>query len=622
LICYNVALALDNLHDLEGEGKRYDAASKRSLLVMEQTVQQRNAALLATQTTLEKLVELGIAISKEKDHNILLEQILFGAQKLANADAATLYTRTDNDELRFAIRSMDDQLPSFTIPLYDSKTGKPCHQNMSTHVALTGETIRVSDIYDEDHGFDVSGTRSFDKSTGYRTVSILTVPLSPREGKIIGVLQLINAKDQESGAIIPFTEEMASFCKALSSQAAVALENQNLILAQRELMDSIVQVMASAIDAKSPYTGGHCERVPALVEELAKAAHDSQEASFTDFEMADENAWRELRMAAWLHDCGKVTTPDHIVDKATKLETIHNRLHEIRMRFEVLRRDAEIDHLKGIIAGENKESLQDKLQKRLQWLDETFTYVAECNIGGEFMSDDKIERLQSIAEETWTRHFDDRLGLQDMELQRLKEFPSEPLPVTEHLLADKPEHVSKWPDGFRQYMDNDGEHGFNMSIPEDMSNLGELHNLSISRGTLTSEDRFRINEHVVQTIIMLKQLPSTTGLTNLVEYAGGHHETMTASGYPNGLLGAHMSVPARIIAVADIFEALTASDRPYKKAKTLNEAIHIMSGMEKDGHIDSNLFQLFLNSGLYLQYANSFLKPEQIDAVNVDNYIK
>ncbi|MBF0195669.1 MAG: GAF domain-containing protein [Magnetococcales bacterium] len=595
-------------------------SNSRDIPEIDTKILQHSKVGIATQSKLEKLVELGIAISKEKDHHVLLKQILFGGQKLANAEAATLYTRTDDEELRFAIRSMDDTLPSFTIPLYDKDSGKPRHQNISTHVALTGETVRISDIYNENHGFDISGTRAFDESTGYRTVSMLTVPLSPRDGQIIGVLQLINAKDPVSGEIVPFTEEMASFCKALSSQAAVALENQKLIVAQRELMDSIVQVIASAIDAKSAYTGGHCERVPLLVEQLAKAAHDSNEKPFNDFKMVDDEAWRELLLAAWLHDCGKVTTPEHIVDKATKLETINNRIHEIRMRFEVLRRDAEIDYLKGVIAGD-KNFTHDKLKKRWQWLDEAFAFVSKCNIGGEFMSQDKIDRLKEISKESWLRHFDDQLGLSEMEQKRLKECPTAPLPHVEQLLADKAEHLINWPVGFRQYVEQGSKKDFNMKIPEYMSNQGELHNLSISRGTLTTEDRFRINDHVIQTILMLKQLPNTKGLNNLVEFAGGHHEAMNGLGYPKGLKGEQMSLPARMLAIADIFEALTASDRPYKKAKTLSEAVRIMSFMQKDGHIDPNLFQLFLSSGIYLKYANTYLRPDQIDEVDVDSYL-
>jgi HD-GYP domain-containing protein (c-di-GMP phosphodiesterase class II) len=595
-------------------------ANSSSALEIDGSTLKHSKADISTQSKLEKLVELGIAISQEKDNHVLLKQILFGGQKLANADAATLYTRTDDEQLRFAIRSMDDDLPSFTIPLYDKDTGKPRHQNISTHVALTGETVRISNIYNEEHGFDISGTRVFDDSTGYRTISMLTVPLSPRDGEVIGVLQLINAKDPVSGEIIPFTEEMASFCKALSSQAAVALENRKLIIAQKELMDSVVQVIASAIDAKSAYTGGHCERVPLLVEQLAKAAHDSADIPFAEFKMVDDDAWRELLLAAWLHDCGKVTTPEHIVDKATKLETINNRIHEIRMRFEVLRRDAEIDYLKGVIAGD-KECTQEKLKIRWQWLDEAFAFVSKCNIGGEFMSQEHVNRLEEISKESWVRNFDDHSGLSEMEHKRLQDCPSAPLPKIEQLLADKAEHLINWPDGFRQYVEQGNEKKFNMEIPEYMSNQGELHNLSISRGTLTTEDRFRINDHVIQTILMLKQLPQTKGLNNLVEFAGGHHEAMNGSGYPKGVNGEQMSLPARMLAIADIFEALTASDRPYKKAKTLSEAVHIMSFMQNDGHIDPNLFKLFLKSGIYLKYANTYLRPDQIDEVDVDGYL-
>ncbi|MBF0359241.1 MAG: GAF domain-containing protein [Magnetococcales bacterium] len=587
---------------------------------MEESKLQEAVDSLGTQSKLEKLVELSIAISKEKNHNVLLEKILFGGQKLANADAATLYIRTDDDQLRFAIRSMDDVLPSFTIPLFDPDTGEPRHRNISTHVALTGKTVRISDIYNDEHGFDVSGTRMFDRSTGYRTVSMLTVPLSPREGEIIGVLQLINAKHPETGDIVDFTEEMASFCSALSSQAAIALENHNLIMAHRELVDSVVQVIASAIDAKSSHTGGHCERVPKLVEQIAREAHESSKAPFKDFNMADDEAWRELLLSAWLHDCGKVTTPEHIVDKATKLETKYNRIHEIRMRFEVLHRDAEIEYLKGLQKGSSKLEQYDKLQERLMWLDEAYAFICDCNIGGEFLSPDKVERLKVIAKESWARNYSDRLGLSHMELEQLDDIPSPDLPAKEQLLADKLEHIIKWPKGER--LDIDQKHKFNIKIPDCMSNLGELHNLSVSRGTLTEEDRFLINEHVIQTILMLEQLPKIKGLANLIEYAGGHHETLTGSGYPRGLDATKMSMPARIIAMSDIFEALTASDRPYKKAKTLSEAVKIMGFMKDDGHIDPDLFQLFLKSGIYLKYANTYLQPHQIDAVDVGEYLE
>jgi len=395
-----------------------------------------------------------------------------------------------------------------------------------------------------------------------------------------------------------------------------------LIQAKQEieaLFTAVTELLAGAIDAKSPYTGGHCKRVPELAKMMSAAVHESKEGPFADFSMDSDDQRREFEVAAWLHDCGKVTTPEYVVDKATKLETIYNRIHEIRMRFEVLLRDAEIETYRRRLAGDAGGAvLQAELEKTQKQIADDFAFVAECNIGGEFMADEKIERLEQIAARTWTRHLDDRMGISQDEAELKNTQPPPTLPVVEHVLADKPQHVIPRtnPDPF------DGNtYGFNMTVPEDRYNLGELYNLSIRKGTLSPEDRFKINEHIIQTIVMLKRLPFPENMKNVAEIAGAHHETMNGTGYPRGLKKEEMSIPARIMAIADIFEALTAADRPYKMPKTLNNALRIMSFMRNDRHIDSELFDLFLESGVYQTYAEQFLDPAQIDAVDIHPYL-
>jgi HD-GYP domain-containing protein (c-di-GMP phosphodiesterase class II)/ABC-type amino acid transport substrate-binding protein len=389
-------------------------------------------------------------------------------------------------------------------------------------------------------------------------------------------------------------------------------------LAQRELMDSFIQLIAQAIDDKSPYTGGHCERVPELALMLAAEASSSSESPFDGFELGSEDEWREYRIAAWLHDCGKITTPEHIVDKGTKLEVIYNRIHEVRMRFEVLRRDAEIDYWQALVeTPELRDSLTVELRAHQQKLEDDYAFIAGCNVGGEYLDPDKQQRLRAIGNTVWQRYFDDRIGLSPVEELRLT-GESKPLPAEERLLEDKPEHIvertvsTEYPPEF----------GINMDIPEHLYNQGEIYNLSISRGTLTAEDRFKINEHMISTIKMLESLPFPEELKNVPRYASTHHETMRGSGYPRKLPGEQLSIPERILAVADIFEALTASDRPYKKAKPVSVAVDILHKMMLDNHVDRDCFELFLRSGVYLRYATEYLSPQQIDEVDVGRYLE
>ncbi len=574
-----------------------------------------------------RLVEIGIALSAERDHNRLMERILLEAKGLCNADGGTFYLRTPEDTLKFEIMRTDSlgialggttgkDIAFPPLRMY-SATGEPNRENVATAAALTGQSINIADAY-EVKNFDFSGTKKFDAGTGFRSKSFLTVPLKNHEGDVIGVLQLINATDLESGQTIAFSDEIQPLIEALASQAAVALSNQQLIDTQKALLNSFIELIASAIDAKPPYTGGHCTRVPELTKMLARAACDSKAPPFADFNLSDDE-WYEVEIAAWLHDCGKVTTPEYVVDKATKLEANYDRIHEIRTRFEVLKRDAEIDYWQKVADGGDRAALRGELETEWARLDDDFYFLAESNIGGEFMAPERIARVKTIAERTWLRTLDDRKGIAEGELKRKARTPAKPLPVREPLLADREEHIH-----YRDSSDaaalND-RFGFKLNVPEHMYNLGEIYNLCIARGTLTTEERYKINDHIVQTIIMLESLTFPKNLRRVPEIAGGHHETMIGTGYPRKLTREQMSIPARIMAIADIFEALTASDRPYKKAKTLSESMKIMYFMKKDKHIDPDLFELFLTTGIWKEYAERFLLPDQVDEVDIAAYL-
>jgi len=441
------------------------------------------------------------------------------------------------------------------------------------------------------------------------------VPLKNVQGAVVGVLCLLHRSPR--GATTVGSERVA-FVRALAGVAAVAIDNQRLLKAQKDLLDAFIKLVAGAIDAKSHYTGGHCQRVPELTRMLAQAASASHAPPFASFAL-DEQDWETLDIACWLHDCGKVTTPEYVVDKATKLETIYDRIHEVRMRFEVLKRDADIACWKAIAQGEDRARAESRRDTEWRELDAEFAFVAECNEGGEFMAPERVERLKRIAGRTWQRTLDDRIGISWEEKARKDRTPPHPLPAPEPLLADRPEHLISRADDERMPPDNPW--GFKLDVPEHKYNRGELHNLSIARGTLTAEERFAINDHIVQTIVMLSKLPFPKPLRKVPEYAGGHHEKLDGTGYPKRLTVAEMSLPARMMAIADIFEALTAADRPYKKPKKLSEAVKIMSFMRKDRHIDSELFDLFLTSGVYRAYADRFLSPDQIDEVDVGAYV-
>ena len=531
------------------------------------------------QNQISNMSAIGLALSKEKDMDKLLEMILLEAKRISNADGGTLYMMTDDQRLKFSIMITDSlnihmggtsgkEIPFYPVKLY-MDDGQQNKTMIAANAGLTGDTINIPDAY-KAKGFDFAGTKAFDEKTGYRSKSFLTVPLKNHEDEIIGVLQLLNAQDFKTKKVIPFSGNVQKSVEALSSQAAVAITNKNLIKDLEVLFESFIKLIASAIDAKSPYTGGHCSRVPEITMMLAESVNEINDGPFAGIQFTDKEMY-ELKIAAWLHDCGKVATPEAVVDKGTKLETIYDRIHTVATRFEVLKRDEEIKYLKkqlkiqkddSLIENQKKEALKKARTlylKRIKQQEDDKSFIEESNIGGEFMSQDRKDRVNKIASYRWK--------------------------------------------------DN--------GSPKPFFSEDEIYNLCISRGTLTPEERKIINDHIVVTIDMLEQLPYPKHLRNVPEFAGGHHEKLDGTGYPKGLNHSEMSVQAKIMAIADIFEALTARDRPYKKGKTLSQAMRILGFMKNDAHIDTELFEVFVKEKIYLKYAESFLDPEQIDEVEL-----
>ena len=500
---------------------------------------------------IQELVKIGMALSAEKNLDRLLEMIVSEARRFTGADGGTLYIKNERRELEFMIVQNDTlgikmggagERISWPPVSLRGDNGVENHRNVSAHCALLGEPVNIDDVYGAD--FDFQGTRDFDARTGYRSKSMLLIPMRGHEDEVIGVLQLLNARHPGTGETVGFRDHEIADITSLASQAALAITNVRLVKELEHLLDAFLRSIATAIDEKSPYTGGHVANVAELTVRLAEAINRADSGCFSGTSFSEEEL-EELRMAAWMHDVGKVTTPEYVVDKATKLQTIYDRIEVVKTRLEVLKRDAEIARLKGESAGGVDPASYAEMAE----------FLGQVNLGAEFLADDKIERIREIGRLEYELHGERR-----------------PLLSAE-----------------------------------------EIENLSIRRGTLTGAERGIINNHVALTIKMLEKLPFPRKLRRVPEFAGMHHEKLDGSGYPRGISAEKIPLQARILAVADVFEALTAADRPYSPGKKLSEAMRIIGLMARDRHLDQELCDLLVRSGLVREYCREKLSERQRD---------
>jgi len=520
---------------------------------------------------LSEMSEIGKALSAQRDPAVVLEMILSQARRITAADGGTLYLLSpDRKELVFHVVHTDS-LNSYmggtsgkpvtipNVPLFNPDNTQNTN-NVSAYVANKGKIVNIPDVY-EAEGFNFEGTKKFDKALNYRSMSMLVVPMRDHEEEIIGVLQLINAQDKTCDKTIPFGPDIVDMVASLASQAAVVITQQRLIEDLKKLFESFIRAIATAIDEKSKYTGGHIERVAELTMTIAERINEMKEGPFAEVTFTEDEL-DEIRIAAWMHDTGKITTPEYVVDKSTKLETVFDRIELLKTRWLVIRlqrmllaEQEKLELLKNDAYPEKIQAIENALKDDLSKLDEDIQFIEKTNIGGEFLKDDAIQRLGEIAQ----RHFQ-----------------------------------------------GNGE-----KIPCLTTN--ELENLAIRKGTLTNNEREIINNHATMTIRILNQLPWPRKLSRVPEIAGGHHEKLDGSGYPNGLKWDELSLQARILAVADVFEALSARDRPYKEPMSLSKAIQILGFMVKDNHLDKDVVDLFIKTGIHLEYARKYLSEKQID---------
>lgn len=530
-----------------------------TLIPFDPTIQayhKRHSSSIASQ-----ILMVGAALSSEKNIDSLLEMIITQSKLLTGADGGTLYLYqpsseqlefkvVQNDTLGISMGGRSGEMTWEPLDLYN-RDGTQNRQMVSTICALDQAVINIANVY-ETKEYDFSGTINFDIEKGYRSVSMLVLPLTDHDDHLIGVLQLINKKNPY-GDIIPFDGDDEEFALSLGSQAAVALTKQRLIDDLERLLEAFLHSINVAIEAKSPYTAGHIDKMVKLSLALAEAIHADQryfpDKTYTPDEL------KEIKIAALMHDVGKITTPEHIIDKSTKLETIYDRIETVKLRFELLKRDAYSEFL----LSERSALDQERYEAQLMEYDKEYDFLLWANLGSEYFSDESVDRVRRIA-------------------SRRVMIGGE----------------------YRPLLDED-----------------EVTNLCVRRGTLTSLERQIINNHAEVSLRMLQDLPFPKKLSRVAEIACGHHEKINGEGYPLGLKGEELSFEARLLAIADIFEALSASDRPYKQAKKISEVMAILYKMACNNEIDYDVMKFFYESGLYLTYARDVLHPENIDEVTL-----
>lgn len=518
---------------------------------------------------IRELNRIGMALSAERNLGVLLEMIIHQARRFTNADGGTIYLRSnDGRHLIFAIvenetlrTRMGGTAGAITWPPLElfNQDGSENRKMVANLCALTKKTVNIEDVYSAD-GFDFEETKTFDGRTGYRSKSMLVIPMENHEGEVIGILQLLNKQKPDTGIPIRFTEYDETTALALASQAAIAITNAKLISDLEQLLNSFIKSIAAAIDEKSPYTGGHIKRVAMLTEIISVAINEDSTGPFRDVCFSDGQL-RQLQMAAWMHDVGKITTPEHVVDKSAKLETIFDRIEIVKMRFELIKQQERINYLRKKLECASKREFtfsndfEPEFKEMSEELDRDYSFLEKVNAGSEFLDDESILRVNEIAKR--------ELGLGEGSISALTE--------------------------------------------------NEVENLCVRKGTLTAAERQKINAHAAVTLKMLSALPFPRKLERVPEIAAAHHETLNGKGYPLGLEGGRICLEARILALADIFEALTAADRPYKRAKSIPEAAEILKRMADNGELDADLVRFFFEKELFLRFNKAEREGNKID---------
>ena len=594
VVANRIAAPLQTLVKFTDNIARFDFQKTRYPRSRIKEVADLTSSIELMEHTLHDLLRLLRETASNQDFSLLAKTIARQSYLVTKAETIMLYSYDTQDKL-FSVAANHSVIP-FKIDINELLSSTA----WSTAELSQGEVI---------HFHKTDNALSPYSDILYNS-DLYLFPLLNKQGQLVGVLTLGYER-----AISDVQQDKHAFLKELLSFAEIAKENIDQMQQQKQMLKAFIELIASAIDTKSPYTGSHCQRIPELTKMLTQATQDD-DLHFPQFGMSSQQ-WETLHLASWLHDCGKVTTPEYVIDKATKLETIYDRIHEIRMRFELIKMQEQRNYWKAIAEGADKDQLDDELVSKLQQLDDEFVFIAECNMGDKPMTDEDISKLEQISERTWTRTLDDQIGISWIEKARAGETSS--LPSQERLLDDKTTHQVPWPqDMAPQDLWNEE---FTLKPGEVKYDRGELYNLSVRRGTLNAEERFIINDHIIQTITMLKLLPYPEHLKNVPEIAGSHHERVDGKGYPRGLTGEQLSIPARIMAIADVFEALTSNDRPYKKAKSLTESIEIMTHMATSGHIDPKLYLIFLEQEVDQDYAEMFLDPEQMSEIDREGHI-
>ncbi len=548
-------IKLNQLSRIAGRIARFDFSAKQYPATYVEETEQLASAMRQLETTIKQMLDLIVEVS--------------------SADSLKQLSQTLNASLQ---------------PIFGSKLTLFYIFEEQCINAETGEEHLLEEVVNY-----ATQTQNTDQTTTYK------FELHDERGKLNGVLFLRSQSQRQ------FSAEQSAFVTRLSKLVAISLSKYQLLKQQKDLLAAFTKAIASAVDAKSPHTGGHCQRVPELTMAMVKAAQDDS-TLFGSFNPNEEQL-EEIFLAAWLHDCGKLTTQDHVIDKSTKLDMFSNRIHEIRTRFEIIKRDIHIQALKQAIEPQQQERIQQECRNEWRRVDREFEFVAKLNLGETPVNEHDLAKLQRIAEQSYVRTLNASLGLSWEEKQRTtaKDYL---VGVHEPLLEDKANHIVKWD---QHHAPSDR---FTLQPPRHKYNFGEVYNLSITRGTLTPEERFLINDHIIQTIKILETLPYPDYLAAIPLIAGGHHEKMSGDGYPQSIEAEHLPLSARMLAIADIFEALTAKDRPYKTPKSISQALTILAQMAKTRHIDSELLTLFIEQKLYLSYAEKHLNPDQIDDVD------